>query len=180
MSPAPAGLLAPRGKLTDSGTCGVRFSCHKGELPLIYVFAFLAFSELVFVHWLIALWSIPLAVLVSTVTIASFAWTGYVALRPILRPIVLTDDGLMVPCGGAGGIVLAYDNLSEIRFIAFSPEPRGGSTYRRTAMAHPNFLLCLRKPIRHSSLIRTRTFDRVCIRVDDAAAFVPALKSRIS
>jgi hypothetical protein len=164
--------------LTGSGTTGLSFSCHKGELPLIYVFAFLATSEMVLTHWLISLWSIQFALLVSTATVALLAATSYFGLRAILRPIILAEDGIIIPCGGAAIIVLAYDNLSEIRFIAFAPEPKGSSTYRRTAMGHPNFLLCLRNPIRHRTLARTRTFDRICIRVDDPAGFGPALQSR--
>lgn len=148
-------------------------------MPLLYIFAFLAISELLVVHWLVSAWSVPIAFALSAITALSLVAIGYLGMWAVLRPLVLTGEGIFIPGAGPAGTLLTFENISEIRHIAFSPEPKGKGNWRRTALAHPNFLLCLRSPVARRTLVRTRMIESVSVRVDDPARFAPAVQSRL-
>lgn len=147
------------------------FSSRRAIAPMMWTLLAIGLCELVVAHFLIALWSRPVALAVSLVTLPALAWlvVGIVSLGS--RPSVLADDVLHLRAGRMKGVEVPLSQIAGVRGVASAAEVRFPDVLNLAMIAHPNILVDLTRPMNR----RGRSIRTLAHRVDDPAAFAAAI-----
>jgi len=147
---------------------------HRSLAPMMWVFFGLACTELVVVHFLVALWDWRVALALSLVSLTGIVWLGMVIASFRRLPVILDDDQVLMRAGRLRAVRVPLDAIAEIRTRWDAEEVKGRDVLNLALIAYPNVMLELRHPLGSRRAIR-----RVAHRFDDLAAFHGALAAAI-
>ena len=143
---------------------------------MLWVFAALAAIELFVVHFLVSIWSVRLALLLSALTLASMVWL-VLLIRSFRRlPVLLDDDKVLFRCGNLLSIQVALENVEAVRANFSSERLKARSVLNLAMLSYPNLLVELRAPIPRGR----RSIDRIAHCLDDPGGFVASLAGRLN
>jgi hypothetical protein len=149
----------------------VDFPYHRGLAPMMWMFVILAAAELAIVHFLVSLWNITAALVLSGLTLASIAWM--VALIRSFRrlPVRIGDGRLVLRAGFMTRLETPLDNVAGVHTHWDGAALKAPNLLNLALLAYPNVIVDFVQPIpRGRKLIRA-----VAHRFDDPAAFIRAL-----
>ncbi len=141
---------------------------------MLWAFAALAAIELFVVHFLVSIWSVRLALVMSALTLASMIWL-VLLIRSFRRLPVLLDDSALFRCGSLLSIRVPIGQIEAVRAHFSSEALKSRSVLNLAMLSYPNVLVELRAPIPRGR----RSIDRIAHRLDDAGGFVAALAARL-
>ncbi|MDT8757862.1 hypothetical protein MZO42_04060 [Sphingomonas psychrotolerans] len=136
----------------------------------MWVFVGLACTELVVVHFLVALWDWRVALVLSLVSLVSVLWLIGV-IRSFRRlPVVIGEGRVRLRAGRLKTIDVPLDQVAEIRTQWPGEDLKTREALNLALIAWPNIVIELRTPRPGRRAIR-----RIGHRFDDPAAFQTAL-----
>ena len=150
------------------------FSCHRDEMPMIWMLGGLAAAELMIVHLLVSMWSGTAAWVVTVLTIAAVAQAAWMVRAMINRPVLVSERAVTIRFRTRTPIVVPIDAIARVEDSALAPEPKGAGVFRGTLLAHPNITLRLERPLSHAA----RRIEVIALRIDAPAAFRAAVEAR--
>ena len=166
----------PEQPVLGHGAADEAFSCHRGEMPLIWMLGGLAAAELIIVHLLISMWSGTAAWILTALTLAAVAQAAAKVRAMITRPILVGERAVRIRFRTREPIVVPFKAIAQVEYTALTPAPKGAGVFRGTLLAHPNILLRLACPLPHGR----RRIDRIALHVDAPTAFRSVIDSRLA
>lgn len=149
----------------------MRFSCHRGIAPMMWVLFALILIEATVVHGLIALWSGRVALLLSAFSLASLIWVVRL-IRWLKRlPVVLEDEWLDLRCGSLRSVKVPIAHIRGVSGTIDALSVKERTTLNLALIAYPNVSIDLTTPM----VVGRRRIDRLMHRLDEPDAFVAAL-----
>ncbi|EZP57533.1 MULTISPECIES: hypothetical protein [unclassified Sphingomonas] len=149
-----------------------RFAYHRSVAPLLWMLVVIGSIELAVTHLLVALWSRPVALAVSAVTLAALAWLVRALLMMKRRPVLLDHARLVMQVGTIRRVDIPRDAIAGLRPSLPAAALKQRSTLNLALLAYPNVVVDLRRP-----LPGRRGIVTIAHRLDDPAAFVAAWKA---
>ncbi len=152
----------------------VRFECHRGIQPMLWVFVALAAMELLVVHLFVALRWPATGWPLSIASALSIAWLVFWTNSFRTRPYELDANMLRLHFGSLRSLDLPLSNVASVRSSWARGEHKGREVANLVPVAYPNRLIELVEPIGWNR----RSVCRAAIRLDDPPAFDSALRQR--
>ena len=154
----------------------VAFAYHRALAPLMWAFVALASLELFVVHFLVSIWSVRAALILSALTLASILWF-VLLIRSFKRlPVLIEADALLMRSGRLMAVRVPLAQVAGVRTDFTSEALKSRSVLNLAMLSYPNLLIDLKEPIRR----RRRLIGHIAHRLDDPAVFVAALKARLA
>jgi hypothetical protein len=150
------------------------FSRHRYELPLLTVFLCLALLELIAVHFLMSMWSVTAAWVLTVLSAVAVVQIALLIRGLIQNPTVVDRNHVHVRHGRAGQVSVPLSDIVKAEFVAFAPEEQGRHVFRASLIASPNIALHLGKPVQ----IRRSGRTLIALRLDEPQAFLSTLAER--
>jgi hypothetical protein len=148
------------------------FAYHRALAPMMWAFLVLASLELLVGHVLISLWSVPVALVLSALTLATIVWL-VLLIRSFRRlPVLLDEEGLLMRSGNLTAVRLPIDQIAAVRGDFPSEALKSRAVLNLAMMSYPNVLIDLKAPIARGR----RTISHVAHRLDDPSGFIAALR----
>ena len=142
---------------------------------MLWAFAAIAVIELFVVHFLVSIWSVRLALVLSALTLASMVWL-VLLIRSFRRlPVLLDEDSVLFRCGSLIAMQVPLGQIEAVRARFSSEALKSRSVLNLAMLSYPNVLVELRAPIPRGR----RSIDRIAHRLDDPGGFVAALAARL-
>jgi hypothetical protein len=142
---------------------------------MLWAFAAIAVIELFVVHFLVSIWSVPFALILSAFTLAGMVWL-VLLIRSFRRlPVLLDEGGVLFKCGSLISIQVPLGQIEAVRAHFSSEALKSRAVLNLAMLSCPNVLVELRAPIARGR----RSIDRVAHRLDDPGGFVAALAARL-
>ena len=142
---------------------------------MMWAFAALAAIELFVVHFLVSLWSVTVALILSAWTLATMVWL-VLLIRSFRRlPVLLDEKALLMRSGSLVSLRVPLDGIATVRGQFAGEALKARSVLNLAMLSYPNVLIELREPIRRGR----RSIDRIAHRLDDPGAFVRALVAQL-
>ena len=152
------------------------FAYHRALGPMLWAFLVLASLELFVVHFLVSIWSVRAALLLSALTVASIVWLALL-IRSFRRlPVTLDENRLVMPSGNLVSITVSLDQIAGVRGHFSSDALKSRGLLNLAMLSYPNVIVDLRAPIRRGR----RSIGHIAHRLDDPASFVAALSARLA
>ena len=150
------------------------FAYHRALAPMMWAFLALATLELFVVHFLVSIWSVRAALVLSCLTVASMVWLG-LAIRSFRRlPVLLDDESVLMRSGRLQSVRIPLARIARVRSHFPGEALKGRNVLNLAMLSYPNLLLDLDE-IRRGR----RVYRHVAHRLDDPAGFVAALDARL-
>lgn len=147
------------------------FPYHRGLAPMMWMFVLLAAAELAIVHFLVSLWSVPAALILSVLTLASIVWM-IALIRSFRRlPVRIEGDRLVLRAGFMIRVETSLGNVAGIRAHWDGAALKVPDLLNIAMLAYPNIIVDFVQPVPH----RRKLFHAVAHRLDDPASFIRAL-----
>jgi hypothetical protein len=138
---------------------------------MMWVLLGLVVIETAVLHFLVALWSPSVALLLSVFGLSTLLWL-IVFIRSLARcPILLGDGFLSWRCGNVRRIDVPLAQIVGIRDDWDGAVIKSRDTFDGALVAYPNIVIELGRPI----MVGRRTIWRLAHRLDDPEAFAAAL-----
>jgi hypothetical protein len=151
------------------------FAYHRALAPMMWAFLVLASLELFVVHFLVAIWSLRVALLLSALTIATILWLALL-IRSFRRlPVLVHADTVLLRSGNLLSVRVPLDQVETIRGNFASEALKSRSVLNLAMLSYPNVLIELREPIRRGR----RSIARIAHRLDAPDGFIAAVSERI-
>ena len=142
---------------------------------MMWAFAALAAIELFVVHFLVSLWSVTVALILSALTLATMVWL-VLLIRSFRRlPVLLDEEALLLRSGSIVSLSVPLDRIETVRGQFASEALKSRSVLNLAMLSYPNVLIELREPIWRGR----RSIDRIAHRLDDPGAFLAAVAARL-
>jgi hypothetical protein len=142
---------------------------HRSVAPMMWVFLGLAGLELVVTHFLLALWSWRVALLVSAISLSGVIWL-IAALRSFRRmPVLLAPGGVTLRAGLMRSVTVSLGDIAGLRRHWDGEALKSRDVLNLALIAYPNVLLDLRAPIGRRKVMH------IAHRLDDPDRFEAAL-----
>jgi hypothetical protein len=122
-------------------------------------------------HVLIALWSLPAALILSALSLMLALWLAFFIRSLRTRPVALTGEELVWPSGSLRAMVISLSQVARRVDHWTLDGLRREGLFNAALIAYPNIVLELDPPAR----FRQRTIRYVAHRLDDPQAFNAAL-----
>lgn len=152
------------------------FAYHRALAPMLWAFMALASLELFVVHFLISIWSVRLALLLSALTVTTIFWLALL-IRSFRRlPVLLDEDGLLMRSGSLISVPVPLQQVAGVRGHFPSEALKSRAVLNLAMLSYPNVIVDLREPIRRGR----RSIGHVAHRLDDPAGFIAALNARFA
>lgn len=148
------------------------FSYHRGIAPMMWVFFGLAGTELVVVHFLLALWRTDIALVVSALTLPLLVWLAAAIASFRRLPVVIGETGLTLRTGRLRCIEVPLQQIAGARADWSSEDLKARGVTDLALIAYPNVLIDLSAPLQ----TRRGAIHAIAHKLDNAAAFTTALK----
>jgi hypothetical protein len=148
------------------------FSYHRnsGYSTLILTLMFVSVVEIVGMHLVVRLWSGTVAWVLSALGAYAVLWMAgdYQAVR--LRPVVATDDALLVRMGLRWSVSIPYTQIEQVQPFAREASSKRTPGYLHAALlTDPQVVLVLRGPVRARGPYGIeKEVQRVGLAVDEA------------
>lgn len=147
------------------------FSSRRAIAPMMWAFLSIAVCELAVVHFLIALWSHSVAVIISLITVPVLIWLVRAIASLRTMPSTISDSVVTFRAGRMKSVAVPLSQIAGQRSVFSAEEMKDEGVLNLALIAHPNVLLDLAFPI----LRKRRAYHTVAHRLDDPAAFTTAL-----
>lgn len=152
------------------------FAYHRALAPMLWAFMALASLELFVVHFLISIWSVRLALLLSALTVTTILWLALL-IRSFRRlPVLLDEEGLLMRSGSLISVPVPLRQVAGVRGHFPSEALKSRAVLNLAMLSYPNVIVDLREPIRRGR----RSIGHVAHRLDDPAGFIAALNARFA
>ncbi len=156
------------------------FAYHRYLAPMMGVLLALQAIEIGVLDVVLRLWSPRIANVLMELGIVALLYLVGVIHSLRLRPILLTDDGLRVRSGVLAEQCVPYADIAELSPEVSATEVKSATTRNMALLAWPNVVVRLARPIGRKPLLRARpAIQAIAFRVDDPAAFIAALSTRL-
>jgi hypothetical protein len=159
------------------------FSYHQRNATALtfYVLFLASLVEIAAVHFVLRAVAPHLDVAVLAVSVFGGVWILGFARAVQLRPILVTDDALLVRSGLSWRIDVPRAAIASVEFGRVNSPPKRTPGYVRAAFGEPNTLITVREPLRaYGPYGLTRDVTRVGLVVDDLQEFELAIARRAS
>lgn len=159
------------------------FSYHQRNATALtfYVLFFASIVEVAAVHFVLRAVAPRLDVPVLAVSVFGAVWILGFARAVQLRPILLTDDAVLVRSGVSWRVDVPRAAIASFEFGRVNPPPKRTPGYLRATFGEPNMLITLHEPLRaYGPYGITRDVTRVGLVVDDLQEFQLAIARRWS
>jgi len=153
----------------------LRFFYHRSIAPMMWVLIGLATIELFIVHFLLALWNMWVAALVSAATLVALIWMIRAIMTMRMLPVLVLEDRLVMRVGAIRSIEVPFEQVAGLRENWSAGDVRHRSVLNLALIAYPNIVIDLREPTAGK-----RPLAAVAHRLDDAAAFRTAVLERLA
>ena len=151
------------------------FAYHRALAPMMWAFVALASLELFVVHFLVSIWSVRLALLLSALTIATIVWLAWL-IRSFRRlPVLLDEETLLMRSGRLLSLQVPLEQVAAVHDHFPSETLKSRAVLNLAMLSYPNLLVDLREPIRRGR----RSIGHIAHRLDDPAGFIAALRTRL-
>lgn len=146
------------------------FSSRRGIAPMLWALLVLCAIEAAVTHLLLALWWPRVAAVLSLASAGMLIWAvrGVAGMRT--RPSTVDDHGVSLRTGRLVAVTIPWRQIGGVRCDEVPRRQPG--TLNLALVAQANVVIDCTPPLRRGR----RQYDRVAHRLDDAAAFVAALK----
>jgi hypothetical protein len=157
------------------------FSIHKNSgYPTVWgVIVFVGLVEMVALHLLLVRWNYSVAIIATALSVYTLVLLIADLTAIIKRPILLEGPQLLLRIGIRWNALIDMNNIREVRTIKNYSE--AGKELLDCALngSVPNVLLELHKPVTVTGLYGMRRKPRrIALHVDDAQAFITAIRER--
>lgn len=149
------------------------FSYQRSVAPSMWMILSIMMVELVVIHPLIALWSVPVAVVLSVLSLGGIGWLLWCVRSFARLPVVLKQDELVMRAGTLKSCRVALTDVVGVTDEFDKADVEAKGTLNLALLAWPNVLVELSGPFRRGG----RSINRIAHRLDDAPAFLTALGS---
>lgn len=126
-------------------------------------------------HFLIALWNVAVAIVLSIFSLSLAVWMIVLIRSFRLRPVLLEPRHVRWRCGFLRDVAVPLDQISRCEQWTLDGLRREG-LFNAGLIAHPNIVLRLRFPVR----VGRRQVHYLAHRLDDPKAFNAALDALTS
>ncbi|MGZ8334830.1 MAG: hypothetical protein ACXWUZ_17030 [Allosphingosinicella sp.] len=149
---------------------------YSGRLaPMMWAFVALASLELFVVHFLVSIWSVTAAVVLSVLTTASIAWL-VLLIRSFRRlPVIVEHETLLFRSGTLMTMRVKLADIVRVRGHFPGEALKLPSVLNFAMLSYPNILVELREPVRRGR----RQVISLAHCLDEPEAFVRALGPRL-
>ncbi|SFG26895.1 hypothetical protein SAMN05518801_11314 [Novosphingobium sp. CF614] len=160
------------------GTRG--FAYHRHLAPMVSVLLAIQVIEIAVMDLLVGLWNRYVASVLTAIGLAALVYMVGLIKSLRLRPILLTEEGLLVRAGILHERFISYQQIAGIAPSIEAVEVKDRTTLDMALLAWPNVLLRLRQPIARRPFLRTRpAITALAFKVDDPEAFLNALNWKL-
>lgn len=151
------------------------FAYHRALAPMLLVFMALAALELLVVHILVSIWSVPIALMLTALTVASMIWLALL-IRSFRRlPVLLDEHRLLMRSGSLLSLPVELAQVEAVRGHFPSEALKSRSVMNLAMLSYPNVLVDLREPVRRGR----RSIGHIAHRLDDPSGFIAALNAQL-
>lgn len=148
------------------------FHYHRGIAPMMWMLVLISGIELLVVHFLVSFWSGTAALILSALTAAIIVWI-VLLIRSMKRlPVWIGEGRLVMATGRLKRIETPLANVAGVRGAWTAADLRSSRVLNLALIAYPNVIVDLVEPI-----AGTRPVSAIAHRLDDAPAFVAALRA---
>jgi hypothetical protein len=151
------------------------FHYHRGVAPMMWIFLGLATTELLVVHFLLALWRPWVAALVSALTLPTLIWLIATIASFRRLPVVLNGDCLLMRTGRLRNVSVPLASIAGFRTSWTGDDLKRAEVFNMALIAYPNIWIDLSAPVQG----RRGPVRSVAHKLDDPAAFRSAVTERI-
>lgn len=154
----------------------IRFSYYRAIAPMMWVLLGLVCIEAAVTHFLIALWSGSIALLLSVFSLATLLWLILFIRSLRFRPVVIWRDGLIWPVGSLRAVTVPLEQVRQ-RVDQWTLDAiRQEGVFNAALIAHPNIVIELDPPLLHGR----RAIRYLAHKLDDPQAFNAALDALLT
>jgi hypothetical protein len=155
----------------------LRFGYSRSLAPTMWVFVALAAIELFVVHFLVSIWSVTAALILSVLTLAAMAWLVALVLSFKRRPVIVERGVLLFRTGTLMSMRVDPADVAAVRrdFSSEALKRRGVLDF--AMLSYPNILVELRRPVQRG---RKRPVDGLAHCLDDPDGFAVALNRLVA
>lgn len=151
----------------------LRFDYHRSVAPMMWVLVALAGTELLVVHFLLALWRPWVALIVSMLTLPAVIWLIGVILSFKRLPVLIEGDRLVIRVGRLRGHCIPLRAIAGFREHWTAAELKARGISNLALIAYPNIWIDLAEPI----VGRRGPIRAVAHKLDDPIVFRTALEN---
>lgn len=154
---------------------GTDFPYHRSLAPMLWMFVLLAGTELFVVHFLVSFWSVPVALILSVLSLATIVWMIGL-IRSLKRlPVRIADGKLVFRAGTLRCVETPLINIAGVRLHWSAEDLKAPGVLNLALIAYPNVIVDLVEPVPGRRPVRA-----IAHRLDDGAAFVKALSAAMA
>ena len=155
------------------------FSYHRksGYGALLCGAMIAGFVEMVGVHLLLRMWSETAAWILTGLSLYSLVWLLGAYRAAVLRPVLLTEEGLFLREGLTKEITVPFEKIAWVSPVGRRLPDRKTEGYLQvSALARPRFLLKLKEPVAASGVYGwEKKVDLIGIGIDEPDRFEKVL-----
>ena len=153
----------------------LRFGYYRSVAPMMWVLVALAGTELLVVHFLLALWRPWIALLVSALTVPAIVWLVLTIGSFKHLPVLIEGDRLVMRTGRLHCIDVPITSVAGFRETWTAAELKARGVSNLALIAWPNIWIDLAGPVSG----RRGPIHSVAHKLDDPAAFRTAIAERM-
>jgi hypothetical protein len=175
-------LLSWRAK-PEVGPADVPFTQHRksGTTGIVFALAMACVVEGAAVHLLLSGWNAKLAWTLTALSAYSVLWLVGLGRSILLRPSLLSPDGLRVRVGVLTEAMVPYNRIAAVTEVRSGPANHGEAGYLHAAIfAQPQLMIELKEPVESRGLYgnRKRGITRIGLLVDEPRQLAEEIRRR--
>lgn len=152
------------------------FDYHRSVAPMMWVLVAIASVELLVTHFLVALLVVgTVALVLSTLTLASVIWLVTVIASMRRLPVLLDDRTLTMRAGSLKQVVVPLSSVAGLRETWDAATVKDRAVRNLALISYPNVVVDLKAP-----LADRRGTSAIAHRLDDPDGFARALTARLT
>lgn len=148
-----------------------RFFYHRAIAPMMWVLLGLVCIEAFITHFLIALWSARIALILSSFSLATLIWLILFIRSFRFRPVIIQRDQLIWPAGSLRTVTVPLAQIRRRHDHWTLDAIRREGVFNAALITHPNIVIELDPPL----LSGQRIIRYLAHKLDDPQAFNAAL-----
>ncbi|MCO6511380.1 MAG: hypothetical protein J5I65_11375 [Aridibacter famidurans] len=152
------------------------FTYHRrsGQVAITLVLLFLVAAETVVMHYVISLWSAPVAWVTTVLSIYGGLWILADLRASVLRPVLVTRDSILIKAGLRYDVEIPIDVVDRIE----REKPSDGPFVSAALFGEPSHWIVLNETLEAEGVLGFRSvFRAIGFSPDEPAAFEEALET---
>jgi hypothetical protein len=155
------------------------FAYHRAIAPMMWAIFALSVAEVAVVHLMLGFWYPRLALILTIISLAFVVWLGWAIASFKAMPVELGTETLLMPIGLITSIAVPIDTIADVVGEPSRDQINARGTADLAIIAHPNILVLLKTPLERGGWRKRRPVVAIAHRLDDPAAFITALRTKI-